>query len=268
MADLPKHDLIQRPMAPPSVVCVMLANGRPGMVQRAVESFRAQTYDPCRRLLLVFDSGTPRNLQSASDSENEVWQPAPGWENKSFGALRNGANKLAAAYGAEILCHWDSDDWSHPQRIKEQVALLCSSGKECVGYNQMLFWDTRGVEMVHTTHPQAKCPRRELVAMNEAWLFTNRDPRYVLDTSACYLRAWWEKVPFPEGAGNVDTLRWIHNADSYCGVSSLRENGAVDPRMIAAIHEGNRANPAYKNRDKNTTWQRVPEWDAHCKGTM
>ncbi len=39
----------------PTVACVMLVNGRPDMVKRAVASFRAQTYENSK--LLIWDTG-------------------------------------------------------------------------------------------------------------------------------------------------------------------------------------------------------------------
>lgn len=97
----------------PTVACIMLANGRPEMCARAMKCFDAQTYD--NRIDVIWDNDGSR----------------------SIGALRNEANRST---DCDIICHWDSDDWSHPDRIAEQVALLQSSGAECVGYNEMLFW--------------------------------------------------------------------------------------------------------------------------------
>jgi glycosyltransferase involved in cell wall biosynthesis len=190
------------------------------MLRRAVRSFDSQTYQ--NKQLLIFDS-------------------VPGL---TFGALRNAAN--ASAQG-DIIVHFDDDDLSHRRRIEEQVALLQISGKECVGYNKMLFWDTRGP--------------------GEAWLYTNSDPRFVLDTSACYWASSWLKTPFPESTnGNADYLRWVKNADTYKGISSVAWRN--QPGMIASIHDGNRINPAYDKRENNVSWLRVPTWDEHCARVM
>lgn len=208
-------------MQQPRVIGVMLTQGtRPAMLRRAVRSFDSQTYQ--NKQLLIFDS-------------------VPGL---TFGALRNAAN--ASAQG-DIIVHFDDDDLSHRRRIEEQVALLQISGKECVGYNKMLFWDTRGP--------------------GEAWLYTNSDPRFVLDTSACYWASSWLKTPFPESTnGNADYLRWVKNADTYKGISSVAWRN--QPGMIASIHDGNRINPAYDKRENNVSWLRVPTWDEHCARVM
>ena len=56
--------------------------------------------------------------------------------------LRNFAGEAnGPAWMPEILIHWDDDDYSHPNRIAEQVALLQSSGADAtVGFREMLFW--------------------------------------------------------------------------------------------------------------------------------
>jgi len=134
-------------MSAPIVACVMLANGRPEMVARAERCFEAQTYE--------------KSYMIRYDNHGQ----------KSIGALRNEANAGSAIINPDIICHWDSDDWSHPNRIAEQVALLQASGAECVGYHQMLFWAE------HSTYP---------VSTAEAWLYRASIPNYTIGTSICY----------------------------------------------------------------------------------
>ncbi len=158
-------------MSAPTVACVMLANGRPEMVKRAWASYRAQTYP--ERVLIQYDNNGDR----------------------SIGALRNDANSHT---NCDIICHFDSDDISHPNRIAEQVALLQSSGAECVGYNEMLFWR------------EARHNRKEIFADGprtftpsgitpEAWLYRAAIPNYAIGTSMCYWRSTWLRHSFPTG---------------------------------------------------------------------
>ena len=139
------------------------------------------------------------------------------------------------------------------------MVLLQSSGADCVGYREMLFW---------------KQPD------GEAWLYSNRDPRYCLGTSLCYWRKTWERKPFEatsQGDDHLFTLGLkcvsvtsifdVHN-DPYIDVLP---NGEADktPRMIARIHAGNTSN-AYDPADmrKASEWKRVPEWDSHARWIM
>lgn len=237
----------------PLVCAVMLTKDRPDMAKRAVECFRGQTYE--RKRLIVLHDGSKKPY--AMGVGIEAWIPTNEW---SIGRLRNFANAAAANEGADILIHLDDDDWSHPNRIAEQVALLQASGKQAVGYRDMLFW--------------RRCPELFLPDMAqcdeyEAWLYSNNDPRYCLGTSLCYWRAAWEKRPFQDISRGEDKA-WLREVDSL-GVSSLqndyvRQSHLGVPRMIASIHSGNHV--VYEPERSPHNWKRVPEWDAHCRKAM
>src|SRR5579862_5978565 len=182
----------ERPMSEPTVSCIMLTRDRPELAKKAIECFRGQTYDPCKRMLFILDSGDPSWFDPAADCENENHLGAPQYADQPIGALRNIANGCVEA---AILLHWDSDDWSHPNRIAEQVELLQSSGADVVGYKEMLFWRTITL----------KDPAIGEVQDEEAWLYTGPTAMQTLGTSLCYWRKTWEKKPFnpqlPRGKG-------------------------------------------------------------------
>ena len=264
-------------MNEPTVCAVMLTANRPELARRAVECFRAQTY-PAKRLLIL-DSG--KNMEPDLDNEDrsEFWVPAP--TGLTIGALRN----EAAAFWTEypIIVHWDDDDTSHPNRIAEQVALLQSSGADCVGYNQMLFWDqTKAMIRVNPSRrgPDGMGALGTVESIGEAWLYRNPNPGYTLGTSLCYWRKTWERKPFP--AANVGEDLLFCTGLNCVGITSMPvatfdigKNGdptndpKVQPRMIARIHAGN-TSTAYEPAKlaKNSEWRRVPEWDAHCRSVM
>jgi hypothetical protein len=254
----------------PSVCCVLLTANRPAMARQAVENFRAQTY--ANKRLTVYDTGSLQlgitfNWEDRSEAHwssggrNEFWR-TKGINGSPIGVLRNEANEVSAS---DILIHWDDDDYSHPNRIAEQVALLQSSGADCVGYNEMLFWDSRCDD-------------------DAAWLYHNPDPRYALGTSLCYWRKTWERKPF-EATSQGEDLRWIaglnvvgkssmvYDSPEECAAEndSLRSAG---PRMIARIHPGNTSTAydprkmAAESKKKNPAWQRVPAWDEFCRSKM
>ncbi len=223
-------------MIEPLVSCVMLANGRQEMVVRAVKSFESQTYE--RKEIVWFDNNGER----------------------SIGKLRNEANNRASG---DIICHWDSDDWSHANRIAEQVTLLQSSGAECVGYDEMIFWQER---------------------KSEAWLYRAANnpniQNYAIGTSMCYWRSTWERFPFRDDnhSPGCDDWEWSCGSEKR-GLSAVKiisqgslvtsqsERAVADmaPRMIAGIHGGNTC--ASINPD-GVEWKRVPEWDEFCKREM
>ncbi len=247
-------------MNQPTVCAICLVNGRSEMVERAVRSFRAQTYDPIKRLLVMFDTGEVPYQVTASDCENEAHLWGPQHRGLTIGALRNMANQCAAA---DIIVHMDSDDWNHPRRIEEQVALLQASGKECVGYRDMLFWDTHNCK--HGS--DITCEEAE------AWLYSNNDLRYCLGTSFCYWRRVWEARPFPDEpkrkGGTGEDVQWLREVDSL-GITSLephRLSEPDEPRMIASIHESNTQDYSLLLAE-SPSWSRIPEWDAYCAEKM
>lgn len=231
------------------------------MAKRAVECFRAQTY-PNKHLLIVNSGQGP-----AFEESDELSEPCfVGIDAMHIGEIRNHGNKYAASHYAEswkradIFIHWDDDDWSHPNRIAEQVALLQASGKQAVGYREMLFWRT-GYEF-----EGAKWETRQ------AWLYRDNRPNYIVGTSLCYWRKTWEAKPFnpklPErrGATGEDT-EWLRGLDTL-GVNGFSDGtNAHGPRLIASIHGSNTMD--YKGIEKAPeTWTRVPEWDSYCRETM
>ncbi len=289
----------------PTVVAVMLANSRPEMVARAVKSFRAQTYE--NKSLWIFDTSETFEMLRDVQDPPQPFPPAgnvqigyePSFAGKSIGALRNEA--INRALWPDIICHWDSDDWSHPNRIAEQVALLQSSGAECVGYDEMLFWkEPKDAEMDVSTFDGP--PKSQPVKLpGEAWLYRSTLPNYAIGTSMCYWRETWERTPFAlyDDSKGCDDLYWF-NGDPKRGVNpvkivsasgipaipecmvpkpigggrveltdplrAFRENPELDlnPRMIASLHGGNTC----AEIKPGVEWTRVPDWDSVCRKSM
>ena len=277
-------------MSNPTVAAIMLVNGRHDMVKRAIRCFREQTYQ--NKHLLIYDT-TPEETNFLDDvyedgsvTVREAADLNHHGERKTVGYLRNRANHNAEF--ADIIVHLDSDDWSHPRRIEEQVALLQASGKQCVGYRDMLFHKT------FTKSDPDALGADTWDSEGEAWLYTNTSRKYCLGTSLCYWRSAWEARPFPDapkvaGESGEDTL-WLREIDSL-GIESTRRHATEseirahglhpapgvavkdiglmleqEPRMIASIHGGN-TSTQYQDvvgMQSSPSWRRVPEWDGHC----
>jgi len=195
---------------------------------------------------------------------------------KSIGELRNEALAFKTGYGhdkTDIIIHFDDDDWSHPNRIAEQVALLQSSGADVVGYREMLFWRERsfnGVTMPEGyTKPISENP-------GEAWLYRSTNRSYALGTSLAYWRKTWERKPFPATSYGED-LQFCTGL-KVVGVTSVYDPSDIhtkahgvmlQPRMIARIHAGN-TSTAYRpeNMAKASEWRRAESWDGYCRSIM
>ncbi len=231
-------------MSQPLVCCVLLTADREEMTARAVRCFEAQTYE--NRVLIVWNTGQP--LDWSSGIPPRVWDATPtSSPNASIGRLRNDANSWALSGPdpqPDLFAHWDSDDWSHPYRIAEQVALIESDPElDAVGYRDMLFWEQFIIEPF----------------TGQAWLYTSPS-NYLLGTSLLYRREAWQRKPFMDINGGEDR-HWIQGLRTR-GVSSFPR---PEPRMIASIHG---ANTSSRIDPTSQQWQRMPVWDQHCRETM
>jgi glycosyltransferase involved in cell wall biosynthesis len=243
-------------MKEPLVAAIMLTKDRPAMAARAVRAFRAQTYG--NKHLVVFDSGIIPFIDVDVRAQEVLVRCPAG---SSIGALRNLA--CALAQSAEIIVHWDDDDWSHPNRIAEQVAHLQASGADVVGYDRLLFWMDLWETWVAPDHIGRR--RRQ-----EAWLYTNK--RAKCGTSFCYWRKTWERRPFPDlpdparGRQGED-WEWANGLEiattSCFPVGKIQE---YSPRLIASIHGGNTM--PYDGVVEGANWERVPNWDTYCEEVM
>ena len=286
-------------MTEPLVCAVMLTCDRPEMAARAVRSFRAQTYE--RKTLLVWNTGESDEIECGCGPTG--FHVVDANLGQSIGMLRNSAIGFPTGYDKpDIIAHFDDDDYSHPDRIAEQVALLQSSGADAVGYREMLFWRETSVEQPRPTYPSGEHKgERVWRDHDEAWLYSHNQPNkpnHVLGTSLCYWRKTWERKPFPDapkgpGASGEDWLwqqglnvkaasaMFEHGESTHpdtcdCGLCgpgqrTVIHGGNCEPRMIASIH-GQNSSQAYNLElliaKGSREWRRVPEWDDYARGKM
>jgi len=154
------------------VSAILPCRGRAELTRQAVDCFLAQTW-PNKELVIVDDSEMPAFPRGAPSEAGIQYWSEPG--HKLVGAKRNLA--CSRAHG-EIICHWDSDDYSAPGRIADQVARLLESGCVVTGYHTMVFLDQTA---------------------RQAWRYKG-DTNFALGTSLCYQRDFWKAHPFPVDA--------------------------------------------------------------------
>jgi glycosyltransferase involved in cell wall biosynthesis len=206
-----------------SVAMVCPYADRPEFIPQILASFRKQTHE--NKWLVIYDNG--RVPFEAELQEREVLVRNENGS-KNIGELRNLMN--ACTQGCDIVAHLDSDDWSHPERLSEQVALLRASGADVVGYNECVFERS-----------------------GEAWVYKHADPTYALGTSLCYWRKTWERNPFPR-------ISTMEDRQFTRGLKCQTVSGLTpEPRTIARIHAGNARNASYKLTARE--WRRAPELD-------
>lgn len=182
------------PSEMPLVSCIMpTTDDRRDFEALARECFDAQDY-PDRELVIVRGPG-------------------------KVGEKRNQACREAAG---QIICHWDSDDWSAPGRISDQVARLIESGADITGYHSMRFLTEDGQE----------------------WLYKGAK-NYALGTSLCFWKRHWQRHPFPALQVAED------NAFIRTGRLVAVPAGEM---MLATIHGGN---TSLRKLTQGANWERI-----------
>src|SRR5512146_1559944 len=195
------------------VSCVLPTRNRAAFIGMAIESYQSQTY-PVRELI-VLDNG---------DDETESLIPADSsiryvkiCGQKNTGQMRNACNELARG---EIICHFDSDDWSAPERIADQVQRLAESGCPVTGYHSLLFCDASG----------------------RGYEFRAQPNRYVCGTTLCYLKSWWAGHRFPPICKGEDTA-FVRDAAHFRrtakGLARALISAEVRGMMVARVHDSN-----------------------------
>ena len=125
----PPH-LHSRPIlgaAPLLVSCLMVTAARPTSARLAVECFQRQSYP--NRELVIIDDGQTDDLADyvAGLGDERIRMVRLASTDKTLGELRNAA--VANARG-DLVCQWDDDDLSDPDRLWWQVGVLNDSGAE------------------------------------------------------------------------------------------------------------------------------------------
>jgi glycosyltransferase involved in cell wall biosynthesis len=190
----------------PLVSCILPTKNRARFISQAIRSYQSQTY-PNKELIIV-DNGDDSTHSLIPDDPSIHYTHVTNTYNT--GDMRNLCAKRAQG---EFIVHFDSDDWSAPERVTDQVTRLGTFGV-VTGYHSMLFYDER------TGHCYF-------------WQLTHGSVVYVLGTSLCYRRAWWQHHPF-ESMQIGEDIRFYKQAlrEAHRLVSSY----AGREYMVARVH--------------------------------
>lgn len=181
----------------------MLTRNRRKWLPKAIACFQSQTYKN-RELLIIADGEDVKDL-IPDDPRIRLIHIESG---RTIGEKRN----FGVSHSRDALvCHWDDDDWSAPERLVDQVGRLQESGLAVTGYSSMLFTDGAAW-----------------------WRWTYDYPGFALGTSLCYSREWAIEHPFPALQVHEDG-EFVLEARRYRKVVSV-DAGEL---MVATIHAGN-----------------------------
>lgn len=191
----------------PLVSAIMPTRGRPEFAITAVEQWAMQTYRN-RELVIVDDADAPSFPREVPLGEGISYHRLP--TRLTVGAKRNVACSRSRG---EIICHWDDDDWSAPERIADQVTRLLETGAQVTGYRDMLFHDQQ---------------------TGREWRYLGHNQQYCVGSSLLYLRTFWQAHVFENRNVAEDTNFWMAAMKSKA-VAACEANGM----MRGTIHPGN-----------------------------
>lgn len=155
------------------VSCILPTRGRRAWAAQAVECFKAQTYT--HKQLTILDDSMDLSFDGAAFDLD----PQINWFESTERTIARKRNLLCERTNGEIIIHLDSDDWSSPDRIADQVKRLEESGKAVTGYKTMLFYDLTDDHKVYEYRPHLPF-------------------EFAIGSSLCYLKSWWRDHPFSE----------------------------------------------------------------------
>lgn len=191
----------------PLVSCILPTKDRAAFIPHVIRSYQSQTY-PHKELIIV-DNGEDHTESLIPSDPSIRYVKVSG--RVMTGDMRNLCAKHARG---EFICHFDSDDWSAPERVTDQVTRLGEFGV-ATGYHSMLFYDIR----------DGKC---------YLWNMPHSPVRYVLGTSLCYRREWWRTHPFESMLVGED-LRFFQRACREA--RRLVFSAPAEKLMVARVHD-------------------------------
>lgn len=194
------------------VSAILPTRGRQKWAAQAVECFRAQTYP--NKQLIIYDDYEDMSFPDGFSDKDAAIKHYLSEGQLSIPFKRNRCCEHAAG---DIIWHLDSDDWSAPTRMAEQVKLLEESGKSVAGFHSMLFY----VEPSGATYKYVN------------------DKSFSLGTSLMFTKAFWASHPFrqdPAAAPNVGEDSVFVKAALNTGELISVDAGQL---MVARIHESN-----------------------------
>ncbi len=195
-------------MTNPLVSCVMPTANRRRFIPMAIAAWLAQTYE--NRELLILDDGESIADLVPRDPRIRHYYLTRHWP---LGAKRNLLAELARG---EIVCHWDDDDWSVPDRVADQVGRLAASGLPVTGYHSILFYEVQTRRLLR---------------------YESGIPQYAVGTSLSYRRDWWRTHQFPENADGTPE----NCEDNDLVYANLKQIASADgtAKIVALLHPGN-----------------------------
>jgi glycosyltransferase involved in cell wall biosynthesis len=222
-----------------SISCLLVTHDRVAMARQAIRSFADQTW-PHRELVIVSDGPVAcrRALQDdvraiGAAAVRVVEVDAPG---QALGALRNLA--LASAQG-DVVCQWDDDDCSHPERLARQLTVMVERGARASFLADHLQWlePDRQVAWIDWTSggrlrgQHAMAPGTLMMFRDRRFAYPESGPHARRGEDSAFLNALYREIPTTsiEGEGDLYLYRY-HGANTFPESHHRRMSGFGLPR--------------------------------------
>ena len=196
-----------------------------------LEAFRRSVADYCRQshphreLVVVLDRGDPAareamlaHLASLRRDDLRVVEPAA---KLTLGALRNVS--VAESRG-EVLCHWDDDDWFHPDRIRAGLAELSRSGARALVLEDALLYFPSARELYWTNWratPPKGLPSTLIVRREAAARYPEDGPESCRHEDTAAIRQLQAQGGFRTMAGAAHLYVYVCHAANISGAAHL-----------------------------------------------
>lgn len=193
------------------VSAILPTRGRHQWANEAIGYFLAQTYP--NKELVIWDDLEEPSFMEIPKAASVYCQSA----DRDIGRKRN---LCCSKANGEIIWHLDSDDWSAPERMADQVRVLEESGKQLTGYHTVMFYG-------------------EHLSEDEKYQRYFCSTNWAVGTSLCFTKSWWKSHPFPENKQNNTG----EDSDFVSTARHAREMITTDggKLVVARIHPGNTA---------------------------
>jgi glycosyltransferase involved in cell wall biosynthesis len=142
----------------------------------AADAFLSSTYEGELELVILDNNAVPLDPSLIPDDPRVKYYRC---DRMPIGSLRN----LATSYATGDICvSLDEDDWSHPERVGQQVGRLLGTGKAVTGFHSIYYFNESDRQTYkYWYEPQGR-----------------NHPPYACGSSQCYLKSWWEQHKYPE----------------------------------------------------------------------
>ena len=187
----------------------MVTADRPQFCRRAILAYQKQTYP--NKELVVLDNGKEpmASLLEGLPSDEVRYLHIERTPDLYIGGLRNQALEMAT--GTYVIPQWDDDDWSHPERLTQQAAVLEEGHDACTLAGYLVHFDNPA----YFAHPFIGLLREGTCLMHRRDS-SIRYPNLQRTSDTVYIKSWLGRphAQLPLAAAHL-YVRYFHGGNLW-----------------------------------------------------